>query len=119
MPDPTRPLAPVLKILPAAGGEAGELIQFDKSENLRAVGVTWTPDSRKVLFWKWCFPADKELELWRISAEGGEPRKLCSRKAFGHMRVHPDGEHVAFNDRSTTRAMWVMENFLPESTVGE
>jgi Tol biopolymer transport system component len=115
VPDPTRPLAPVLKILSVAGGELRELIQFDKSEKLRAVGVTWTPDSRNVLFWKWCFPADKELELWRISAEGGESRRLCSRKAFGHMRVHPDGQRVAFYDRSTTRELWVMENFLPKA----
>ena len=113
VPDPTRPLAPILKILSAAGGEPRELIQFDKSENLRGVGVTWMPDSRSVLFWKWCYPADQELELWRISAEGGKPRKLCSRKAFGHMRVHPDGQRVAFYDRLTTRELWVMENFLP------
>jgi Tol biopolymer transport system component len=113
VPDPTRPVAPVLKILSVAGGEPRELIQFDKSEKLRAVGVTWMPDSRNVLFWKWWFQGDKELELWRISAEGGEPRRLCSRKAFGHMRVHPDGQRVAFSDRSTTRGLWVMENFLP------
>ncbi|KPK34804.1 MAG: hypothetical protein AMJ65_17905, partial [Phycisphaerae bacterium SG8_4] len=119
VPDPTRPLAPVLKILPVAGGEPEELIQFDKSENLRAVGVAWTPDSRNVLFWKWCFPADKELELWRISAGGGEPRRLCSRKAFGHLRVHPDGQRVAFHDRSTTRGLWVMENFLPTMVASE
>ena len=115
VPEATRPLAPVLKILSVAGGEPRELIQFGKSENLRAVGVTWTPDSRNVLFCKWRFPADKELELWRISAEGGEPRRLCSRKAFGHMRVHPDGQRVAFCDRSTTRGLWVIENFLPKA----
>ncbi len=109
----TRPAAPVLKILSTAGGEPRDLIQFDKSEELRAVGVTWTPDSQNVLFWKWWYQADKELELWRIPAEGGEPRKLCSRKAIGHIRVHPDGQRVAFYDRSTTRGFWVMENFLP------
>ncbi len=108
----TRPATPVLKILSTTGGEPRELLQFDKSEKLRAVGVTWMPDSQNVLFWK-RFQGDKELELWRISAEGGEPRKLCSRKAFGHMRVHPDGQHIAFIGRSTTRGVWVMENFLP------
>ncbi|NIM06967.1 MAG: hypothetical protein GTN65_15425 [Armatimonadetes bacterium] len=115
IPDPTRPFAPVLKILSVANGEPRELIQFDKSENLRAVGVTWTPDSGSVLFWKWKFEADKELELWRISAAGGEPRKLCSRKSFGNMRIHPDGKRIAFYDRSTTRELWVMENFLPRA----
>jgi len=119
VPDPTRPVAPVLKILFVTGGEPRELIQFDESEKLRAVGVTWTPDSRNVLFWKWWYQADKELELWRISAGGGEPRRLCSRKTFGHIRVHPDGQRVAFSDRSTTRGFWVMENFLPKSTAGK
>jgi len=108
----TRPAAPVLKILSTAGGEPRDLIQFDKSERLLPVGVAWMPDSRNIVFWKW-FLGDRERELWRISAEGGEPRKLCSRKSIGHMRVHPDGQHVAFHDRSTTRGVWVMENFLP------
>jgi len=114
VPNRTGTDGPVLKILYVAGGEPRELIQFDKSEKLRAVGVTWMPDSQNVLFWKW-FQGFRDLELWRISAEGGEPRRLCSRKTFGHMRVHPDGQRVAFNDRSTTRELWVMENFLPKA----
>jgi len=101
-----------LKTISTAGGQPKELLQLDKSEKLRAVGVTWMPDSQNVLFWKW-FQGDRELELWRISAEGGDPRKLWSRKVLGHMRVHPDGQRVAFYDRSTTRGVWVMENFLP------
>ncbi len=112
IPSPTRPAAPVLKILSAAGGEPTELIQFDKSEKLRAVGVAWMPDSQDVLFWKWFF-GGKDLELWRISAEGGEPRKLWASKSLGHLRVHPDGERIAFYSRSTTSEVWVMENFLP------
>jgi Tol biopolymer transport system component len=108
----TRPAAPVLKILSIAGGEPRELIQFDKSEGLLPVGVAWMPDSRNVVFWKW-FLGDRERELWRISAEGGEPRKLWARKALGHLRVHPDGQRIAFYSRSRTSEVWVMENFLP------
>jgi Tol biopolymer transport system component/beta-lactamase regulating signal transducer with metallopeptidase domain len=106
----------VLKILSVTGGEPKELIQFDEADRLLGVGVTWMPDSRSVLFWKW-FPGGKELELWRISTEGGEPRRLWSRKSLGHLRVHPDGERIAFNDRSTKSKVWVMENFLPETPV--
>jgi Tol biopolymer transport system component len=112
VPSQTGSEGPVLKTISTAGGQPMELLQFDKSEKLRAVGVTWIPDSQNVLFWKW-FRGDRELELWRISAEGGDPRKLWSRKALGHTRVHPDGQRVAFYDRSTTRGIWVMENFLP------
>ena len=113
IPDPARFLSPVLKVLSTAGGEPRELIQFDQTEGLRAVGVTWMPDNQNVIFWKW-FQGFKDLELWRIPAEGGEPRRLWSRNALGHMRIHPDGQRVAFYDRSTTRGVWVMENFLPE-----
>jgi beta-lactamase regulating signal transducer with metallopeptidase domain/Tol biopolymer transport system component len=107
---------PVLQILPVAGGEPRELIRFDESEKLRAIGVTWMPDGRDVLFWKW-FQGRKDLELWKISAAGGDPQKLWSRKSLGHLRVHPDGERVAFNDRSTKRGVWVIENFLPTTAV--
>ena len=118
MPGRAAPEGPVLKTLSTAGGQPKELIRFNISERLRAVGVTWMPDSRNVIFWKW-FQGFKDLELWRIPTEGGEPRRLWLRKALGRMRIHPDGQHVAFYDRSTTRGVWVMENFLPESTAGK
>jgi len=113
MPGRAGPGGPVLKTLSTAGGQPRELIQFNISEKLRAVGVTWMPDNRNVIFWKW-FRGFGDLELWRISTQGGEPRKLWSWKALGHTRIHPDGQHIAFYDRSTTRGVWVMENFLPQ-----
>lgn len=116
IPSRTGRQGPLLETLSTAGGQPKKLIQFNISEKLRAVGVAWMPDSRNVLFWKW-FQGDRESELWRISAEGGEPRRLWSRKALGHMRVHPDGQRIAFYDRSTRRGIWVMENFLPEEMV--
>jgi Tol biopolymer transport system component/beta-lactamase regulating signal transducer with metallopeptidase domain len=116
IPSRTGPEGPYLETLSTAGGQPKKLIQFKISEKLRAVGVTWMPDSRNVIFWKW-FQGDRDLELWRISAEGGEPRRLWLRKTLGHMRVNPDGQHVAFNDRSTQRSVWVMKNFLPETPV--
>lgn len=110
------PEGPVLKILSTAGGQPKELIQFNISEKLRTVGVTWMPDSCNLLFWKW-FQDFKDLELWRISTDGGEPRQLWSRKALGHLRIHPDGQRIAFYDRATMRGIWVMESFLPATAV--
>jgi Tol biopolymer transport system component len=122
LPSRTRSQGPVLKILSTAGGQARELIHFDASERLRAVGVTWMPDSQNVIFWKW-FQGDRELELWRVSAEGGTPEKLWIPKdrgiGPGHMRIHPDGQRVAFQGRSTTRGVWVLENFLPATVAGD
>ncbi|MHC4555795.1 MAG: hypothetical protein ACYS80_00670, partial [Planctomycetota bacterium] len=116
VPSPTRPATRVLQIISATGGEPRELIQFDKSERLWAVGVAWMPDSQDVLFWKW-FLGGKDRELWRISADGGEPQKLWARKTLGHLRVHPDGQRIAYNSRVTTSEIWVMENFLPAMPV--
>jgi len=118
LPSRTGPEGPVLKVLSTTGGQPEELIQFNISEKLRAVGVTWMPDSRNIIFWKW-FQGFEDLELWRISADGGEPRRLWSNKSLGQMRVHPDGQRVAFYGRASTRGIWVIENFLPATAVAE
>lgn len=116
-PRTTYPVAPALKIVSAAGGEPKELLQFEE-EKMFLSGVAWTPDSQDVLFAKMFFgggKGGKEGELWRISAAGGEPRKLWvwKKQQFGRLRVHPDGRCIAFHSGSTPNELWLMENFLP------
>jgi Tol biopolymer transport system component len=102
-----------LNIVPAAGGEPRELLQFDESENMWLMSIAWTPDSQVVLFVKWLM-GDKGGELWRISAQGGEPRKVWAwKKPFRGLCVHPDGQRIAFHTRTAMNETWVMENFLP------
>ena len=102
-----------LKIVPAAGGEPRELLQFDESEKMWLMSLAWTPDSQDVLFIKWLM-GDKGGELWRISAQGGEPRKVWAwKKPFTGLCVHPDGQRIAFHTRTAMNETWVMENFLP------
>jgi protease II len=102
-----------LNIVPAAGGEPRELLQFDESENMWLMSIAWTPDSQVVLFVKWLM-GDKGGELWRISAQGGEPRKVWAwKKPFRGLCVHPDGQRIAFHTRTVMNETWVMENFLP------
>ncbi|MBA7630908.1 Tol-Pal system protein TolB [subsurface metagenome] len=114
----------VLKIMPAAGGEPRELYTFVHNWNNRPIPITWTADGKYILFLREKSNKDApKWELCRISAEGGEPQKLgleVTRSGFYSPSVHPDGQHIAF--QSTTRApaeVWVMENFLPESTAGK
>jgi len=96
-----------------AGGEPRELLRFEKEEEMWLVGVAWTPDGQYVLFPKWLM-GGKGGELWRISAEGGEPQKLWEwKKGFFAPRVHPDGQRIVFYTHSYTSEVWVMENFLP------
>jgi Tol biopolymer transport system component len=61
-------------------------------------------------------------ELWVISAQGGEPRKLDLPKSFQNSAmavnlrqpsIHPDGRHIAYTAGRDTSEVWVMENFLP------
>jgi Tol biopolymer transport system component len=74
----------------------------------------WMPDSQDVLFVKWLME-DKGGELWRISAQGGKPRKVWAwKEPFTGLCVHPDGQRIAFHTSKTTNEMWVMENFLPQ-----
>jgi len=102
-----------LKIVPATGGEPRELLQFDESEKMWLMSVAWTADSQDVLFVKWLM-GNKGGELWRISTQGGEPRKVWAwKKPFSGLCVHPDGQRIAFHTRTVMSETWVLENFLP------
>ena len=116
-----------LQVIPTAGGEPRELLREQDSENLTRFGMNirgmvyeWTPDGRYVLFRRG--DGAKE-EYWRVAAEGGEPERLGlepTTRPVG-LRIAPDGRRVAFTARKKTTMdeVWVMENFLPKSTVGE
>jgi Tol biopolymer transport system component len=94
----------------------GELKQLLTVQSPEWIGkVTWTPDGSQLLFIRrTAGPAEsKKAELWRISAEGGEPVSM-GLSASG-VSIHPDGRRIAFTAGDRTNDVWVMENFLPES----
>jgi Tol biopolymer transport system component len=102
----------VIKVLPAAGGEARDLL---RGAQLPFPGsVAWAPDSQSVLFVKQPSPGDSKTELWRIPLQGGEPRKLdLTAENMRELSVHPDGRRVVFTAGQDKQEVWVMENFLP------
>jgi len=54
--------------------------------------------------------------LWNIRADGGEPKDLgLNMHRISHLRIHPDGEHIAFHSGRGTEEIWVMENFIPKT----
>lgn len=98
-----KPLKPlVLKIMSVASGEARIVAGASVGE------LAWTSNGRDLLFVK------EGTELWRVSAERGEPRKLWEwKQMLWGPRIHPDGQRLAFFSGGNVSEMWVMENFLP------
>lgn len=107
-----------LVVIPATGGEARELVRIHQPEHLGYLGVAWAPDGRQVVFEKAVdISGQKAFEVWAVSVERGEPRKLgLSMPRIGHVRVHPDGRRVAFHAGEARREIWVMEKVgsIPE-----
>lgn len=108
-----------LKVIPTTGGEARELFGVQRPEALAA--LDWTPDGRQLLFGREISEGEKQkFELWRISAEGGEPQPVGLAmegvNLYG-LRIHPEGNRFAFTTGRhgvySGSELWVVENFLP------
>jgi len=103
----------VLKIMPAAGGEARDLLREVRLP-MRGPTIAWTPDGLSVLFAREPSPGNSKTELWSVSVQGGEPRKLeLAAEGMRDVCVHPGGRHIAFTAGQDRSEVWVMENFLP------
>ncbi len=62
---------------------------------------------------------EQNIELWRISVDGGEPQKLGlsmeGRELYG-LSVHPDGQRIAFTAGTPSLSeVWVIEDPLRTS----
>jgi Tol biopolymer transport system component len=104
--------ATALKVMPAAGGEARDLLRGVQLPF--PAPIAWAPDGRSVLSARKPNPRDSKTELWSISVQGGEPRKLdLAAENMRDLSVHPDGRHIAFTAGEERSEVWVMESFLP------
>jgi Tol biopolymer transport system component len=101
-----------LKVMPTAGGEPRELCRMKRPGTFGR--VRWFPDGRQLLFgWE----TEKTTELWRVSADGGEPQQMgVTMDHARHLSIHPDGRQIAFTAGKSRREVWVMENYLPTRT---
>ena len=107
----------VLLIVPAAGGEARELLRVGGENEVPFWGGPWwTPDGRYIAFLKGVKgKTPGQWDLWRVPAEGGEPQRLglTVGRQMGGLQPHPDGRRLATTDFKVNLEIWVMENFLP------
>ena len=99
--------ANLLRVMPTAGGKARKLIEPGQIS-----AIAWTDDGQDIFLVKgW-----PNTELWRIPASGGEARKLgLAMDRIRHLRVHPDGQQIAFDSGHANSEVWMMESFLPEN----
>jgi len=112
----------VLLVMPAAGGEARELVRVDRKKEAPFWGSpSWTADGRYVAFLKGVLGrTPNQWELWRVPAEGGEPQRIgLIPGRFRDARLHPDGRRIAIFDAKVNFEVWVMENFLPPLKVAK
>ncbi len=106
-----------LTIIPPAGGELRHVLNLKKGEIITT--VAWTPDSKNLLFAKRKENKQK-CELYQISVDGGEPKKLgVAMNRLSLLSVHPDGRRIAFCSSRLSSEIWVMENFLPKEKIDD
>ncbi len=108
----------ILKVLPVTAGEARELLTVKEPETIAWYSLTWTSDSRYVVFGRVrANSQEPKTELFAISPGGGEAHALGLAMGFVRsVSFHPDGRRVAFTAGqlpSVKAEVWVMENFLP------
>ena len=119
IPDRTTNAARVL-LIPVQGGEPRELLRSSAPAQFRIPG--WMPDGRSLVVWKsltsdWK-QANTASEVWQVSLEGGEPRRLklnlASLPATTGFQFSPDGRYIAYATNSGSLSeVSVLENFLP------
>jgi Tol biopolymer transport system component len=108
----------VLKTMPISGGKPREVFTVPEYRELEwELGLSWTSDGNHLIV---AHPRNSE-DLWVIPVDGGEHRTVkLGAKARG-MRLHPDGQRIAFTIGPPYEVgeVWALENFLPESTAGK
>ena len=113
----------VLLVMPAAGGEARELVRVDGKREVPFWGSpTWAADGRHVLFMKGIAGKARQWQLWRMAVDSGEPQQLgltVVGQLLAGPRLHPDGRRLAISTHKANLEVWVMENFLPPPEVSK
>jgi len=107
----------VLGILDLQSGKELELWRVPEADSPGISGPTWAPDGRHVLVTR---SLKQGSELWRFPAASGPGEKLhfSPEERWGFV-MHPSGKRMAFTQSRTNYELWVLENFLPESTTSK
>ncbi len=90
-------------VVPTAGGTARQLTFDGQTAN----GITWTADSRELVF---SSPRNRAMgELWRISATGGSPRTLSAAlRHASHPSASLRSPRLAFTESWTDTNIYIL-----------
>ena len=105
-----------LVTLPIGGGAPKELFRVGSGSEINWQWQ-WLPDGRGVTVIVAPTAGNSARELWVVPMEG-QPRRLnvdmSSWEEGGHLRLSPDGRHVAFVSAAGNPGaeVWALENFL-------
>jgi Tol biopolymer transport system component len=103
-----------LFLMPSSGGNARRLYAYPKGEFGRAPGaLDWTADGGAILFHHAVGPKD---ELLRVPLNGAAPDKILTTDQVWSLAVHPDGRHLAWESRSTTVEVFVVDNLFAKAS---
>jgi Tol biopolymer transport system component len=113
-----QPSSNVLLAIPTGGGAARELITLKLPQSFSPLG--WVADSKSMVC-SMRSESQDNVQLWKISLEGGAPQKLdLTSPSIGYVSFHPDGKRITFTSGGTNPSeIWVMENLPPLKSAGK
>ncbi len=104
-----------IRVISADGGEPRDVwrVSDNDSKVLRG-GLVWIAGGKRLMFGK----ANAEggmAQLWQVSADGGEPRRVGAKMwDLSDLRISPDGRRITFSARESDNGheIWVLETSL-------
>lgn len=102
-----------IRVIPVQGGEPRVVVKVEDVSSHSE--LAWSPDGRKLAY-------SSEGSIWAVSLDGGEPEEIKTEldAKASHISWSPDGKKIAFSAvHGGDQELWVMENFLPESTASK
>ena len=110
-----------ISVIPSGGGEPREVYRVPDGRFIIASSglVAWTRD-KHLLFVTNDSTDPAKTEMWRVGFDGGQAQKLdIAMPAIVDLRLHPDGQRLAFTAGEHSLEVWALENVLPsEKTAG-
>lgn len=108
-----------IKIFPSKGGDSSVLYCTEGNRIGVWTNVAWSPDSQHVYFVKWKENTEMniiETELWSVPISGEEPEFTGLKMEYiQDIRIHPNGDRLAFTSGSWKNQYWIMENILSKN----